>query len=148
MPDMQLVPISPTAKGTGTFTGDVYVTSISAPTDPAYLAAATVRFMPGARTYWHVHPTGQTLHVLDGIALVCTRDGSVVQARAGETVRCPPGVDHWHGATPDTLAVHVAMVVASAQRAGTDWFEPVTDEEYAAAYQRSVGVTPVADQSA
>ena len=146
MPDMQLVPISPTAKGSGTFTGDVYVTSISAPTDPAYLAAGIVRFMPGARTYWHMHPTGQTLHVLDGIALVSTRDGSVVRARAGETVLCPPGVDHWHGATPDTLAVHVAMVAARGDRPGTDWLEPVADEEYAVACQRSLSAAPAAGQ--
>jgi quercetin dioxygenase-like cupin family protein len=131
---MQLTPISPTAKGPADrFTGDVYVTPISAPAAPSYLAAGIVRFTPGARTNWHVHTNGQTLHILDGIALVGTRDGTVVRARAGETVTCTPGVDHWHGATSDTLMVHVAMVVASASHDGTDWLEPVSDREYLAA---------------
>jgi quercetin dioxygenase-like cupin family protein len=131
---VELIPVTPTAKGPADrFTGDVYVTQISAPHAPSYLSAGIVHFTPGARTNWHVHPNGQTLHVLEGIALVGTRDGTVIRARAGETVACPPRVDHWHGAAPDTLAVHIAMVVASSDQNGTDWFEPVTDEAYLAA---------------
>jgi quercetin dioxygenase-like cupin family protein len=123
---VQLIPITPTGKGPGDrFSGDVYVTPISSPEAPSYLAAAIVHFAPGARTNWHVHPNGQTLHVLEGIVLVGTRDGTVIRARPGETVACPPGVDHWHGAAPDTLAVHIAMVVASRDHNGTDWLEPV-----------------------
>jgi quercetin dioxygenase-like cupin family protein len=128
---VELIPITPTAKGPADwFTGDVYVTQISEPHAPSYLSAGIVHFTPGTRTNWHVHPNGQTLHVLEGIALVGMRDGTVIRARAGETVVCPPGLDHWHGATPDTLAVHIALVVASSDHNGTDWFEPVTDETY------------------
>jgi quercetin dioxygenase-like cupin family protein len=130
---VQLIPITPTGKGPADrFSGDVYVTPISSPKAPSYLAAAVVHFTPGARTNWHVHPNGQTLHVLEGMALVGTRDGTVIRARAGETVACPPGVDHWHGAAPDTLAAHIAMVVASSDHDGTDWLEPVTDQTYLA----------------
>jgi quercetin dioxygenase-like cupin family protein len=133
---MQLSPVTATAKGPAArFTGDVYVTPIAAPTAPAYLSAGVVHFMPGAHTNWHVHPNGQTLHVLEGVALVGTRDGEVVAARPGETVHCTPGVEHWHGATAATLAVHVAIVVAGADHDGTDWHEPVADEVYAAAQQ-------------
>ena len=131
---MELIPITPTGKGPADrFTGDVYVTQISGPSVPPYLSAGIVHFTPGARTNWHVHSNGQTLHVLEGIALVGTRDGTVIRARAGETVACAPGVDHWHGAAPDTLAVHIAIVVASSDHSGTDWLEPVTDQTYLAA---------------
>lgn len=133
---MKLTPITATAKGPADcFTGDVYVTPVSAPTAPSYLSAGIVHFTPGARTNWHVHPHGQTLHVLEGIALVGTRDGDVVAARPGETVTCDPGVEHWHGATSSTLAVHIAAVVAGAARPGTDWNEPVTDSQYDAAQE-------------
>ncbi len=71
-----------------------------------------------------------TLHVLEGIALVGTRDGTVIRARAGETVACPAGVDHWYGAAPDTIAVHIAIVVAGSGHNGTDWLEPLTDQAY------------------
>jgi len=135
---MQLTPVTATAKGPADcFTGDVYVTPISGPTAPPYLSAGVVHFTPGARSNWHVHPNGQTLHVLEGIALVGTRDGEVIAARPGETVHCDPDVEHWHGATAANLAVHVAIVVASADHPGTDWHEPVADDVYAAA-QRAV----------
>lgn len=137
---MQLTGVTATAKGPADrFCGDVYVTPVSVPTAPSYLSAGVVHFTPGARTNWHVHPNGQTLHVLEGIALVGTRDGEVVAARPGETVHCDPGVEHWHGATAQTLAVHVAMVVAGADHDGTDWHEPVADDAYVAA-QRVVQV--------
>jgi quercetin dioxygenase-like cupin family protein len=131
---VQLIPITASGKGPADrFTGDVYVTPVSSPEAPSYLSAAIVHFMPGARTNWHVHPNGQTLHVLEGMAFVGIRDGTVIRARAGETVACSPGVDHWHGAGPDTLTVHIAMVVASRDHNGTDWLEPVTDQTYLAA---------------
>jgi quercetin dioxygenase-like cupin family protein len=131
---MKLTPITATGKGPADwFTGDVYLTPVSAPVAPAYLSAGVVHFRPGARSHWHVHPKGQTLHVLEGIALVGTRDGAVIAARPGETVSCDPGVEHWHGATAQTLAVHVAIVVADAEHNGTDWLEPVHDDVYTAA---------------
>lgn len=134
---MNLIPITATDKGAADrFTGDVYVTPLSAPRAPAYLSAGIVHFTPGARTNWHVHPLGQILHVLEGLALVGTRDGTVVQARAGETVECPAGVDHWHGAAPDTIAVHIAIVVASSDHTGTDWLEPLAEDAYHAAVAR------------
>lgn len=131
---MKLIQLAATGKGAADrFTGDVYVTPISVPEAPSYLAAGIVHFAPGARTNWHVHPNGQTLHILEGIALVGTRDGNIIRARAGDTVACPPRADHWHGAGPDTLAVHIAIVVASSNHDGTDWLEPVTEQAYAAA---------------
>ena len=135
---MELITLPPTGRGAADrFTGDVYVTQISAPSAPSYLSAGIVHFTPGARTNWHVHPNGQTLHVLEGIALVGTRDGTVVRARAGDTVACPAGAEHWHGAPVDALAVHIAIVVASGDHDGTDWLEPVTEQVYAAAAQTS-----------
>lgn len=137
---MELTPITESAKGSDDkFTGAVYVTPISAPRAPSYLSAGIVHFMPGAHTNWHVHPNGQTLHVLEGVALVGTRDGSVVAARPGETVTCDPGVEHWHGATASTLAVHIAAVVASESHSGTDWLEAVSEEVYAAAQEAVAG---------
>jgi quercetin dioxygenase-like cupin family protein len=115
------------------FTGDVYLNMIEAPVEPARLAAALVRFTPGARTNWHSHANGQTLYVTDGTGLVGTRDGGVVRVSAGQTVRCPPGEEHWHGGTDTTLMAHIAMVVGDADGDGTTWLEPVTDEQYAAA---------------
>ncbi len=91
-----------------------------------------MRFSPGARTNWHTHPLGQTLHVVEGAGLVQTRGGPVRRIRAGDTVWIPAGEMHWHGAAPDTGMTHLAIQEASDGRAA-DWFEPVSDEDYAAA---------------
>ncbi|WP_330455610.1 cupin domain-containing protein [Streptomyces sp. NBC_00820] len=115
------------------FTGDVHLNMIESPTSPGRLAAALVRFTPGARTNWHSHANGQTLYVTDGVGLVGTRDGSVVRVSAGETVKCPAGEEHWHGATDTTFMAHIAMVVGDTDGDGTTWLEPVTADEYAAA---------------
>src|SRR4051794_9463050 len=89
---MELHTPRPTAKGSNAwFSGDVYVTPIYSGSGPSRMTAVLVRFTPGARTIWHAHDVGQTLHVSEGIGLVGTRDGSVVRARAGDTVVCPPG---------------------------------------------------------
>ncbi|MFB7459071.1 cupin domain-containing protein [Streptomyces sp. NPDC056188] len=131
---MEHITSSPTAKAPAErFTGDVYLNAIETPSDPARLAAALVRFTPGARTNWHAHAKGQTLYVTDGVGLVGTRDGNVVRAVAGQTVKCPAGEEHWHGATDTTLMAHIAMLVGDESGDGTTWLEPVTDEQYAKA---------------
>jgi quercetin dioxygenase-like cupin family protein len=125
---------TPTVKASAErFTGEVYLNMIEAPADPARLASALVRFTPGARTNWHSHAKGQVLYVTDGVGLVGTRHGDVVRITAGETVKCPPGEEHWHGATDTTLMAHIAMVVGDESGDGTNWLEPVTDEQYTAA---------------
>ena len=91
---MQLNTLSATQAPTATFTGNVYMTPLGAGKAPSRLSVALVRFTPASRTHWPVHPLGQVLHVTEGIALVSTRDGKVVRARAGATIVCPPGEAH------------------------------------------------------
>ena len=38
---------------------------------------------------------------------------------------------HRDTATPDTYTVHMAINIANTTDGGTDWLEPVTDEQYA-----------------
>jgi quercetin dioxygenase-like cupin family protein len=128
-------PIKPTAKGPAqTFTGDVYVTPITGPTGTSKLTAALVRFTPGARSNWHSHDVGQTLHGVEGTGFVGTRDGRVVRIQPGQTVWTPPGEEHWHGASADTLMAHLALLDVNEDGSDpTRWLEPVTDEHYRAA---------------
>ncbi|MFB7107512.1 cupin domain-containing protein [Streptomyces sp. NPDC056190] len=131
---MEHVTSTPTVKAPAErFIGDVYLNLIEAPAEPARLAVGLVRFTPGARTNWHSHVNGQILYITDGVGLVGTRDGSVVRAGAGETVKCPAGVEHWHGATDTNLMAHIAIVVGDDSGDGTTWLEPVADEQYVAA---------------
>ena len=91
-----------------------------------------VRFAPGARTAWHCHAVGQTLHVTEGVGLVQSSGGDVVVMRPGDTVYTPPGEWHWHGAAPDHFMCHLAMWEGPAEGQGpeSEWGEHVTDEQY------------------
>jgi quercetin dioxygenase-like cupin family protein len=132
---MELKPASATAKAPASnFTGDVYVDPIKTPEGPSRLTASLVRFTPGARTNWHSHAVGQTLHCTDGIGVVVARDGTTIGIRSGDTVWTPPGEEHWHGATAANMMSHLALLESTGDGQGTTWLEPVTDEQYATAH--------------
>lgn len=101
---------------------------------PSALVAAMVRFTPGARTNWHSHPLGQTLHCTDGVGFVATRDGHAILMRPGDTVHTPPGEEHWHGATRSNMMCHLALVERHHGQ-GATWLEPVNDQDYETAHQ-------------
>lgn len=129
----KLLPKTPTGKASPEqFTGDVWVDPIAAPQEPGQkMVVARVRFAPGAHTAWHSHANGQTLHVTSGVALLGTRDGEVVRATPGETLYCPAGEAHWHGAARDDFMEHLAMLEnAEEANATTTWLEHVSDEDY------------------
>jgi quercetin dioxygenase-like cupin family protein len=114
------------------FTGTVWQDPIVEAPEPARVRAARVGFEPGARTAWHTHPLGQTLHVLSGVGRVQSWGGSVREIRAGDTVWIPPGEKHWHGAAPEHGMVHIAIHEAL-DGVHVTWLEKVTDEHYSAA---------------
>jgi quercetin dioxygenase-like cupin family protein len=101
---------------------------IEAP-DPARIRAGRVSFEPGARTAWHTHPLGQTLHVISGAGRVQALGGPIHEIRAGDTVWIPAGEKHWHGAAPTTGMVHIALQEAL-DGTHVTWLEHVTDEQY------------------
>jgi quercetin dioxygenase-like cupin family protein len=110
------------------FTGDVWMEATSVPQPGA--GVFRVLFEPGARTNWHTHPEGQFLFVVTGSGRAGTEDGPVVEIEAGDVVFFAPGERHWHGAGPDTFMIHIAITPAIGTEGGTDWLEPVEDEDY------------------
>src|SRR5512135_236349 len=82
------------------FTGTVWQDPIIQAPEPAILRSGRVRFEPGARTFWHTHPLGQTLHIISGVGHVQAWGGPIRLVRPGDTVWIAPDEKHWHGATP------------------------------------------------
>jgi quercetin dioxygenase-like cupin family protein len=97
---------------------------------PSRLAGALVTFDPGARTAWHSHPFGQTLIVTQGSGFVQHWGGRRETIREGDVVWTPPGVKHWHGASTTEPMTHIAIVETD-DGATVEWFDPVTDRQYA-----------------
>jgi quercetin dioxygenase-like cupin family protein len=120
-----------TAAGPGDwFTGTVYLDMIVTPTEPSRVQAASVHFAPGARTAWHTHPFGQTIHVTEGVGRCQRRDGPIEVIRPGDTVYFEPGEDHWHGAAPDRFMTHIAIQEVDDEGSPVRWGEHVSDEAY------------------
>lgn len=92
-------------------------------------SAATVNFEPGARSAWHTHPAGQYLIVTKGTGWTQTEGGPVEALHAGDAVWCPPGVKHWHGATPTTAMSHIALT-ATRDGKNVEWLEKVSAGQY------------------
>ena len=114
------------------FTGTVWQDPIIEAPAPARHRSARVSFEPGARTAWHTHPLGQTLHVVSGVGRAQAWGGPVREIRSGDTVWIPPGEKHWHGAAPTTGMVHIALQEALDGK-HVEWLEHVSDTQYAVA---------------
>ncbi|MBD2872781.1 (R)-mandelonitrile lyase [Paenibacillus arenilitoris] len=119
-----------TVKGSAEyFTGNVRIDPLFPVNDPANYTGAYVTFEPGARSAWHTHPAGQRLIVTEGVGLLQEWGGPAQEIRAGDVIWCPPGVKHWHGASPATEMTHIALTgVLDGQN--VEWLEKVSDEQY------------------
>jgi quercetin dioxygenase-like cupin family protein len=111
------------------FTGTVWVNMLVQAEDLLDSSIGRVTFEPGARTNWHLHPGGQALLVTEGKGLYQEKGGPVRVITKGEIIKCPPGIAHWHGATPKRKLTHIA-VATNAEKGPTVWLQQVTDEEY------------------
>jgi quercetin dioxygenase-like cupin family protein len=112
---------------TKTHVGDVWLSEVSGPDSTFTFGIAQAIFAPGARLDWHSHPGGQILLFTDGEGYYQERGKPRQTLRKGEIVKCQPGVEHWHGATPTSSVTYLATGPAKGK---TIWFKRVTDEEY------------------
>ena len=111
------------------FTGSVRIDPLFTENPPAHMSGSSITFEPGARTAWHVHTLGQVLIPTAGKGWVQQWGGQIQEIRPGDVVWIPPGVKHWHGATPTTSMTHIALQ-ESLNGKTVEWMEKVTDEGY------------------
>jgi 4-carboxymuconolactone decarboxylase len=114
------------------FTGTVLAQTLFDTTAVTRAYGASVSFAAGARTAWHSHPRGQTLIVTSGVGRVQRFGGPAHEIRTGDVVWIPPGVKNWHGASPNQAMTHLAVQEHLNGRV-IEWYERVTDAEYARA---------------
>ena len=129
----ETIVISPFAKGelvkNSNFTGTVWLNYLAETDSVHNVNIGAVTFAPGARTNWHYHNGGQILLVIAGRGLYQEKGKPVEVIETGEVVKCPPHIEHWHGATPTDTMTHIA-IGTNTNIGGAVWLKPVTDEEY------------------
>jgi len=113
---------------TDNHTGTVWLNELNVPDSIFNLSLAYATFAPGAKLDWHIHPAGQYLLIIDGTGY-CQEKGKPIQVvHKGDVIKCLPGVEHWHGATPDCSFSYIGTTPT--QKGKTIWLKRVTDEEY------------------
>ncbi len=120
----------PVQVGADTYTGQVWNEVLATGVAPWRLHVARVTFAPGARSAWHHHPVGQVLVVLSGLGRTQLVGGRIEVLRPGDTVSVGAGEEHWHGADPDHVLVHLAIQEASETGEQAIWGRPVSEQEY------------------
>jgi quercetin dioxygenase-like cupin family protein len=120
----------PAVKGPSeTFTGEVKLAMLVQGENPSNMSAGYVCFECCARSAWHTHPKGQLLVVTDGEGLIQEWGKPIQKIKKGDVIWTPPGVKHWHGASPESSMCHLA-IQESLNGKPVEWMEKVTDEEY------------------
>lgn len=111
------------------FTGKVWVKGLVDVDSIFTTAAGNVVFEAGARSNWHLHPAGQILIVTAGKGYHQIEGQPKEIIRKGDVVKCPPDVNHWHGASADSSMTHI-YIVPNTERGIVEWGRPVTDKEF------------------
>lgn len=111
------------------FTGKAWVTGLVDNDSVFTTAAGNVVFEAGARSNWHSHPAGQILLVTAGKGYHQIEGQPKEVIRKGDVVKCPPDVNHWHGASEDSSMTHI-YIVPNTEKGIVEWGRAVTDDEY------------------
>lgn len=88
-----------------------------------------VTFEPGCRNNWHRHSGGQILIATAGTGYYQEKGKAARRLFPGDIVEIAPGVEHWHGAAPDSWFAHLA-IECNPENNEVTWLDPVTDAEY------------------
>ncbi len=107
-------------------TGDVWLSHVSDADSTFNYNIAHVVMAPGAKLDWHRHPEGQQLIITEGTGSYQERNKPVQILHNGDVVKCLPGVEHWHAATPETDVAYLAITGDQP----TEWLEPVSEQEF------------------
>ena len=111
------------------FNGGVWLNRFVSPADSLDCIVALVTFQPKIRTNWHIHPGGQILIVTEGVGYYQEKGKPKQVIRKGDIIKCSPGVQHWHGASPGGEFAHL-VVAPDVEKGEVTWLQRVTDEEY------------------
>jgi len=109
-------------------TGTVWLKELNEPDTILNISLAQATFAPGAKLDWHIHPAGQYLLITQGTGYYQERGKPIQIVHKGDVIKCLPGVEHWHGASPQSSFTYIGTTPT--QKGKTIWLKRVTDAEY------------------
>ena len=110
------------------FTGDAFLSPLVARDKNNDFTVGSLIYEPRTRSYWHSHPKGQILIIIEGEGLYQEKGKPVQIIHKGDVIKCLPGILHWHGASPGSSFAYIAVTPTT--KGKTIWLQRVTNEEY------------------
>ena len=112
-------------------TGKIWLSELNVGNSTFDPGIAQAVYGAGAKLDWHIHPGGQVLLITEGTGYYQERGKPVRIVHKGDVIKCAPGVEHWHGAAPNSDFAYIA--VTPTQKGKTIWLEPVSEKDYRSA---------------
>ena len=109
-------------------TGNIWLNELNVGDSTFDPSIAVATYDAGAKLDWHIHPGGQVLLITEGTGYYQERGKPIQIVHKGDVIKCAPGVEHWHGASPGSGFAYIA--VTPTQKGKTIWLEPVSDKDY------------------
>ena len=109
------------------FTGKTFL----APMASDKIGVVNVTFTKGTINFWHIHHGScQILVGESGRGYYQIWGEEPQEILPGTVATIPAGVKHWHGAAPNNMMQHLAIMLTG-EGVSTEWLEPVDEAEYA-----------------
>ena len=115
-------------------TGNIWLSELNVGDSTFDPSIAMATYDAGARLDWHIHPGGQVLLITEGTGFYQEKGKPIQVVHKGDVIKCLPGVEHWHAASPKSSFAYIA--VTPTQKGKTIWLKPVSDEEYSGTSRR------------
>jgi len=111
-------------------TGNIWLSELNVGDSTFDPSIAMATYDAGAKLDWHSHPGGQVLLITEGTGYYQERGKPARIVHKGDVIKCAPGVEHWHGATPQSGFAYIGVTPTT--KGKTIWLQKVSDEEYKA----------------
>jgi quercetin dioxygenase-like cupin family protein len=99
-------------------TGGIWLDELNV-RDSTFDPSIAATYGPEAKLDWHVHPAGQVLLITEGTGCYQERGKPARIVHKGDVIKCAPGVEHWHEASPGSSFAYIA--VTPTQKGKTSW---------------------------
>lgn len=110
-------------------TGNVWLHELVTADNILDCHVSVATFDADARLDWHTHPGGQILLITEGTGYYQEKGKPKQIVSKGSVIKCLPGVEHWHGASPESGFSYIA-VNTNNEKGKTIWGQKVSDEQY------------------
>ncbi len=90
-------------------TGNIWLSELNVGDSTFDPSIAMATYDAGAKLDWHIHPGGQVLLITEGTGYYQERGKPARIVHKGDVIKCAPGVEHWHGATPNDTFAYIAV---------------------------------------